>query len=247
MQRIRPATDVDLHRLLTLLGAVLAVYCLLSSSDPCHARAPAQPSGPAATSRGSEVSPAGLTLGVIPWEAYAAAVAVIFGGTALFVFVSLRRDAQERIELLGRKELDLLSQHAEALAALYERYGKRFRTEHLLWDALVADERKHSRWIGEFAQRMRGGEARLCRELFPYGRVSNALDQVHQLTRDAAHPDLTATAALQNALLLENERSEWRLPDLFTLSSDKFGTTLDLLQSEALAHQRALSGAIGKS
>jgi hypothetical protein len=240
----RLATDAAQRRLPPLLAAGLFTFCLLSPTALCLARPPAQPNGPTAPSGGSEASRAGSAFGLIPLAAYAAAAAVIVGGTALFAFVSLRREAQESAELSGQKELDLLSQHAEAHARLYERYGKRFSAQYPLWDTLVADEQKHSRWIRAFAQRIRSGEATLCRELFPYGRVASALDQAQQLARAAEQADLDGETALRNALQQEKERLEWVLPELFTISAAKFANTLDLLQSEAQAHQRSLSAAI---
>lgn len=235
-----------LARLSALVASGLAVICLLSAAAPCLARPPAKPDGPVAPSRGGTGALSGLPLGIIPLKVYAAAVAFIFGGAALFAFVSLRREARERGELLGLAELNLLGQHAEAIAVLYERYCKRFPARRPLWEACAADERKHSRWIGEFPARIRGGEGSLRRDLFPYGRVASAIDQVQQLARDAEHPDLTEGTALRNALLQERERAEWRLPDLFAVSSGKFGTTLELIQSETQAHQQALTGAIGE-
>jgi len=217
---------------------------VLAARDPSLARPPAQPGGPVAPSRGTAQSAAGLALAVIPPAAYAAAVALIFGGAALFSVVGRRRDAKERWELMGQREIELLGEHAAALAALYERYSQRFLVARPLWGSLAADEMKHSRWVGECADRIRRGEGSLRRELFPYGRVSNALDQVRQLARDAARVDLTEATALRNALAQERERAEWRLPDLFAVSSGKFGTVLALLESEAQAHQRAISGAI---
>lgn len=231
-------------RMSALVTAGLAALCLLSSGAPSFARPPAQPNGPVTPLGGTTASAASLALGVIPWAAYAAAAAVIFGGTALFAFAALRREAKARSEQMGQTEIDLLAEHAAAFAVLYERYCTRFSAQRPLWVELTADERKHSRWIGEFSERIRRGEGGLRRELFPYGRISNARDQLQLLARDAAHPDLAETTALRNVLQQENERAEWSLPNLFAVSSAKFGTTIELLQSEAQAHQRALSGAI---
>lgn len=244
MREIRQTVRTLRSCLWAFTMAGLAAFCLLSTSAPSLARPPAQPNGPVVPSRGNTRSATGLAFAVIPWTAYAAVAAVIFGGAALFTFVTLRREAKARCELMGLDEINLLAEHAAALALLYERYRQRFRALRPLWEALAADEQKHSRWIGEFAERIRRGEGSLRRELFPYGRVSNALDQVQQLTRDAARPDLVEATALRNVLLHERERAEWRLPDLFAISSGKFGTVLELLDSEAQAHQRVISGAI---
>lgn len=226
--------------------AGLAALWLISLGAPSLARPPALPNGPVAGVRAEAKSATALAFDVIPWAAYAAAAAVIFGGTALFAFVTIRREAKARCEQMGQAEIDLLAEHAEAFAVLYERYGKRFGAQRPLWVGLAADARKHSRWIGEFTERLRRGEGSLRRELFPYGRVANARDELLRLTRDAADHELTETTALRNVLLQENERAAWGLPSLFTVSSGKFGTTLELLRSEAQAHQRALSGAIGQ-
>lgn len=227
-----------------LVTAGLAACCLLSSGVASFARPPAQPGGPVAPLAGTTASATSLALALIPWTAYAAAASVIFGGTVLFAFAALQRESKARSEQMGQIEIDLLVEHAAAFAVLYERYCARFSAQRPLWVELTADERKHSRWIGEFPVRIRRGEGRLRRELFPYGRVANARDQLQLLARDAAHADLAETTALRNVLQQENERAEWSLPNLFAVSSAKFGTTLELLQSEAQAHQLALSGAI---
>lgn len=244
MREIRSAAHKTGSRFRTVVAAALAALCLLAAGAPCLARPPARPDGPVADPRGSTKSATALALAVIPWTVYAAAALVIFGGGALFTLAALRREAKERRELMGQTEIALLAEHAAALAVLYERYRQRFRAQRPLWDALATDEQKHSRWVGEFAARLRRGEGSLRRELFPYGRVSSALGQVQQLARDAAGPDLDEATALRNALLQEKERAEWRLPELFAVSSARFGTVLELLESEAQAHQRAISGAI---
>lgn len=244
IQVLRSTVRTARSGLWVFVAAGLSVFCLLSSSAPSLARPPAQPNGPVALPQGATKSASGLAFAVVPWRAYAAAAAVIFGGTALYALAVLRRESKEKRELMGQLEIELLAEHAAALAVLYGRYCQRFRALHPLWEALAADEQKHSRWIGEFAGRIRRGEGCLQRRLFPYGRVSNALGQVQQFTRDADRSDLTEAIALRNALLQERERDEWRLPDLFAISSGKFGTVLELLHSEGQAHQRAISGVI---
>lgn len=141
----------------------------------------------------------------------------------------------------GRRVVELLARHEEAIAELYEVYERLFSSHAELWRKLSEEEREHAEWIRRIDARISDGQGCIRVELFDAGALELSLREVERARRAAEAGECgSVSEALERARLLEESIFESRYFEVFEGNCAEIRQVQYCLREAAKTHRERL-------
>jgi hypothetical protein len=111
--------------------------------------------------------------------------------------------------------VELLAEHEEAIAKLYNLYGQRFAEHGDFWRKLSGEEIQHANMLRRLKSRIEAGEGRVVRERFDIGALQESLGRINANIERAAEGEFGHNEAIETAAAIEGLIVESRYYEVF--------------------------------
>jgi hypothetical protein len=139
--------------------------------------------------------------------------------------------------------IELLAQHEEALARLYEAYVDALPERRDLWTTMAADEAAHSRWIRDLASAVSEGSLAVGPGRYSLQSLRSSLEFVNGQVTHALSGGVSAVEALSVARDLESALIERNFYDVVEADSADVKRVWRALAESTQAHRARIAEA----
>jgi hypothetical protein len=139
--------------------------------------------------------------------------------------------------------LDLMAQNEHGISLLYSAYAGKLPEWESFWSDLAEEESEHSRWIQEFATRVRDGSVGLARDRFKEEAVRSFQTHVKGELERVDHEEVPIVTALSVATDIERALIERKGFEVFDSDSEELRRLLCELTSATEDHRRRIEQA----
>ena len=138
--------------------------------------------------------------------------------------------------------LDVLSQHEQVIARLYEVYAQRFPECGDFWMELSREEIQHADWIRGLQAKVQNSHDCFVVNRFPIGAVQHSIAYVERLVNQAGEPNFLLINAVSTALYLEKALIENKYFEVFSGDGAETKRILSALAHSTQDHYQRLHG-----
>ncbi len=136
--------------------------------------------------------------------------------------------------------LEVMKEHEQSLARLYELYAGKFPEYKGFWTELSLEEVQHAGWIDKLQANIEDSTEDFIVERFPVGAIQRSTEFVNKQTVAADQPDFILINALSTALRLEEALMENKYFEVIETDSIKTKRTLAMLTRSTLEHYQRI-------
>jgi hypothetical protein len=135
---------------------------------------------------------------------------------------------------------EVMKEHEQSLACLYELYAAKFLDYKGFWIELSLEELQHADWIDKLQADIEDSSEEFIVERFPLGAIQCSTEFVNNQTIAADQPDFVLINALSTALRLEEALIENKYFEVIETDSAKTKRTLAMLAQSTREHYQRI-------